>query len=73
MIGSLRQNCGRFQSPEDVLNDVRPLADDANEIDSHRLSEQRHVGGRNVFRTEAGPAGDGAQTGMRILEVLETG
>lgn len=55
------------------MDDIRPLTDDANEIDGHGLSEQRHVSGRDVFRRETSLAGDGAQTGVRILKVLETG
>lgn len=56
----IRQNSRRLKCLENVLDDVGPLADDTEKVDSHGLSKERHIGRGNLLSRQASLASDGA-------------
>lgn len=63
------QDSGRLQCLESVLHDIGVLGDDADEVKCVRFGEEREVGGGDFLSAESCLTGDGAETGMCVLEV----
>lgn len=60
---------GRFQGAGGVDEHIGPLGQQADEVDSVRLSEEVEIGVVEFVGVQAGFAGDGAETGVGVLEV----
>ena len=60
---------GGLKGLEGVLEDIGPLGEHADDVDSVSLGEEREVGCGDVAVREGGAALDGAETGVGVLEV----
>ncbi len=68
-LKQVRQYCRWLKRLQGVLNHVWILGDDADEVLGVRFGEQGEVGGGDFGGCEVCSAGDGAETGVRVLEV----
>lgn len=60
---------GRLERLEGILEDVGPLGEHADDVDSVSLGEKGEIGGGDGFVGELGAALDGAETSVGVLEV----
>lgn len=68
-LEQIRQDGSGLFRLQRVLYYVRILRDDADQVDGLRLGEEREVCARDVRGAEGCLTGDGAQTGVCVLEV----
>lgn len=71
MLNSRQDRC-RLQRLQRVLDNIRPLADNAYKVNGHGLGEQRQVRRGEVLLGEASFARNGAKPGMGVLEILQS-
>ena len=68
-LEQIGQNCCWLQSFQGILHNIWILRDDSDEILCMWLGEQREVSGCDFFGGEGRSAGDGAESGVCVLEV----
>lgn len=68
-LEQISQDCSGLQRLQRVLHDVWILRDDTEEIVGMGFREEGEVGRKEFFVRERDSAGDGAESGMGVLEI----